>query len=150
MFSRILLPQDGSPLAEQALPRAAALDERFQAELILLKVLVLLASNLNLPPGAVKKAKIATRELARDYLKRIASARLQDTDLPITAVTLDGRPHKEIIRFAETEQVDLIVMCTRGFSGISRWLKGSVSDRVVRGTSKPVLLIRPPEKNHDR
>ena len=142
MYSRILLPLDGSPLAEQALPHAAALAECFQAELILLKVLVPLVSNINLPPGAVKKAEIATRELAGEYLDRVA-ARVQDKEIPVKVVTVIGRPHEEIVRFAETEQVNVVVMCTRGHSGVvSRWLMGSVADRVARSVNVPVLLIR--------
>ena len=60
-------------------------------------------------------------------------------------VTIDGRPHVEIPQYAETNQVDLIVMSTRGQSGLSRWLMGSVADRVVRGATVPVLLVRSPE-----
>ena len=56
--------------------------------------------------------------------------------------TIKGRPHKNIIKFAETNQVDLIVMCTRGHSGISRWLMDSVADHVVRAANVPVLLVR--------
>jgi len=46
------------------------------------------------------------------------------------------------VRFAETEQVDLIVISTREHSGLSRWLMGSVADRVLRGANVPVLLVR--------
>ncbi len=141
MYERILLPLDGSPLAEQALPHAAAMAERFQAELILLKVLVPLASNLNLPLGAVKTAESAMRDLAIEYLDRVA-ARVQEKGFPIKAVTVTGRPHEEIVRFAETEPVDIVVICTRGHSGISRWLMGSVADRVARSVNVPVLLVR--------
>jgi len=73
MYHRILLPLDGSHLAEQALRHSVALAERFQAKLILLKVLVPLASNLNLPSGAVKKAEEVTRRLAMEYLERVAA-----------------------------------------------------------------------------
>jgi nucleotide-binding universal stress UspA family protein len=95
----------------------------------------------------VKKAEAATQELANEYLDRVA-ARIQERPFSIITKIKKGRPHEEIIRFADTEQVDLIVMCSRGYSGISRWLMGSVSDRVIRGASKPVLLIRP-EEDHD-
>jgi len=98
MYSQILLTLDGSPLAEQALPHATALAERFQAKLILLKVLVPLASNLNLPPGAAKTAESAMRELAIEYLDRVA-ARVQEKGFPIKAVTVTGQPHEEIVRF---------------------------------------------------
>jgi len=141
MYKRILLPLDGSLLAEQALPHAAAIAEHFQSKLILLKVLVPLASNLNMPPGAVKKAEAATKKLANEYLDRVA-ARVQDKGFPITTVTVSGRSHEKIVHFAEFEQMDIVVMCTRGQSGISRWLLGSVADRVARSANIPVLLIR--------
>jgi nucleotide-binding universal stress UspA family protein len=148
MYNRILLPLDGSPLAELALPHAAALAEHFQAELILFKVLVPLGSSLNLPPRAVKKAEAATREMAKDYLVRVAAC-VQEKEIPIKIVAVDGRPHEEIVRYAEAEQVDVVVMCTRGHSGVSRWLMGSVADRVARSVNVPVLLVRAPKEPRD-
>lgn len=148
MYKSILLPLDGSPLAEQALPHAAALAECFQSKLILLKVLVPLDRNLSLPRGAVKRAETATRELANEYLDRVA-ARIQNKGFPMTTVTVLGRPHEKIVQFAETEPVDIVVMCTRGQSGISRWLMGSVADRVVRSVNVPVLLIRSAKGSKD-
>ena len=148
MYRKILLPLDGSPLAEQAFPHAAALAEHFQSKLILLKVLVPLDKNLSLPPGAVKIAEAATRELANQYLDRVA-ARIQDKGFHITTVTVPGRPHEKIVQFAETESVDIVVMCTRGQSGLSRWLMGSVADRVARSVNVPVLLIRAANRLQD-
>jgi len=107
-----------------------------------------LASSINLPPGAVKRAEAATRELASEYLDQIA-ARVQEKDFSITTVTVPGRPHEEIVRFAETEQVDIIVMCTRGHSGVSRWLIGSVADRITRSVNVPILLVRSPKDSRD-
>ncbi|MEN8172453.1 MAG: universal stress protein [Chloroflexota bacterium] len=141
MYKRILIPLDGSLLAEQALPHAAALAEHFQAELILLKVLKPLSINLNLPPDFVKNHKDATRKLAGEYLDRVA-ARLQGKGIFKKIVSVIGRPHEEIVRFAEAEQVDVVVMCTRGTSVISRWLMGSVTDRVSRSLNVPVLFVR--------
>jgi nucleotide-binding universal stress UspA family protein len=89
----------------------------------------------------VKTAESAMRELAIEYLDRVA-ARVQEKGFPIKAVTVTGRPHEEIVRFAETEPVDIVVICTRGHSGISRWLMGSVADRVARSVNVPVLLVR--------
>jgi len=65
---------------------------------------------------------------------------------PAQMVTIEGRPHWQIIQYAEINQMDLIVMCTRGQSGLSRWLMGSVSDRVVRGANVPVLMVRSQKK----
>jgi nucleotide-binding universal stress UspA family protein len=60
----------------------------------------------------------------------------------VHGVTVEGYPHHEIVGFAEENQIDLIVICTRGLSGLSRWLMGSVADRVVRGATVPVLLVQ--------
>ena len=78
-------------------------------------------------------------------LERIAAG-IREQDIPVQVITTEGRPHLEITRFAEDNQVDLIVMCTRGQSGLSRWLMGNVSDRVVRGAGLPVMLVRAQKK----
>jgi nucleotide-binding universal stress UspA family protein len=67
---------------------------------------------------------------------------VKDRGISVKLATIVGRPHLQIIQYAETNQVDLIVMSTRGQSGLSRWSMGSVADRVVRGAGVPVLLVR--------
>ena len=141
MYKRILLPLDGSALAEQALPHAVVQAERFQAELVLLRVLEPLPRDRGVSHEAIRRAEELTNTLAREYLEGIAAS-AQERGIPMQVVTIEGRPHVEILRFAETNQVDLIVICARGRSGLSRWLMGSVADRVVRGASIPVLLVR--------
>jgi nucleotide-binding universal stress UspA family protein len=83
----------------------------------------------------------ATRVSALEYLERVA-VNVQEHGIKIQMVTIVGHPHIQIIEYAETNQMDLIVMCTHGRSGLSRWLMGSVADRVVRGASVPVLVVR--------
>jgi len=141
MYKRILIPLDGSPLAEQALPHAIAHAERFRAELVLLKVLIPLSRRHSMSEAALQQAEEATDKLATEYLERVAAG-AREHDIVVQVFTTEGRPHLEITRFAEANRVDLIVMSTRGQSGISRWLMGSVADRVVRGASVPVLLVR--------
>ena len=141
MYRRIMVPLDGSPLAEQALPHAIAHAKHTGAELILLRVLVPLSRSHGPPEAALRRAEESTAADAADYLERIAAG-ISEQDIPVQVVTTEGRPHLEITGFVEDNQVDLIVMSTRGQSGISRWLMGSVADRVVRGASVPVLLVR--------
>ena len=141
MYQRILLTLDGSPLAEQALPHAIALAERFQSELVLLRVIVPLMRAAPFADAALQRAEEATMTFVREYLERV-TADVQERGIKVQAVTLVGRPHVQIIQYAETNQVDLVVICTRGQSGLSRWLMGSVSDRVVRGVGVPVLLVQ--------
>ena len=141
MYKRILLPLDGSPLAEQALPHAIAIAERFQAELILLRVLIPLPKPMATAEAALQRAEKERAVFVREYMERVA-ADVVEHGITVEIITNGGRPHLEIIQYAETNQVDLIVICSRGQSGLSRWLMGSVSDRVVRGANVPVLLVR--------
>jgi nucleotide-binding universal stress UspA family protein len=141
MYKRVLIPLDGSPMAEQALPHAIAQAGRFQTELILLKVLEPFAHARGMSIGDLERIKQQASTWAREYLERLA-ADVRQQGIEVQAVTIDGRPHVQIPQFAETNQVDLIVMSTRGQSGFSRWLMGSVADRVVRGAAVPVLLVQ--------
>jgi nucleotide-binding universal stress UspA family protein len=141
MYKRIMLPLDGSALAEQALPHAIAQAERFEAELILFMVLSPPPRHSALVGATVQKVMEATRVSALEYLERVG-VNVQEHGIKIQIVTIVGHPHNQIIRYAETNQMDLIVMCTRGQSGLSRWLMGSVADRVVRGAKVPVLVVR--------
>jgi nucleotide-binding universal stress UspA family protein len=141
MYKRILVPLDGSLLAEQALPYALAQAEKFGAEIVLLKVLQPLSEPTFSAPSAVRAAEKASALLVRDYLDGVA-ARLQVQNIPIQVALVEGKPYVEIIRFAEENRIDLIVISTRGQSGWSRWLLGSVADRVVRGATVPVLLVQ--------
>jgi nucleotide-binding universal stress UspA family protein len=141
MYERILLTLDGSELAEQALPHAIAQAERFRAELILLRVLEPFPEAGILWQEDVKRAEKQALDQARDYLEGIA-ATIQDRRMAVKPTVIQGQPGLAIVRFAETNGVDLIVISTRGRSGLSRWLMGSVADRVVRGATMPVLLVR--------
>ena len=145
MYKLILIPLDGSPLAEQALPHAISLAEHFRSELVLLRVLIPLPSTVTTTEAALKRATEEAAVFAREYLDRVAAG-VQERGINVQMVTIGGRPHYQIIQYAETHQVDLIVMSTRGQSGLSRWLMGSVSDRVVRGAKVPVLMVRAHKK----
>ncbi len=140
MYKRILVPLDGSDLAEEALPHALAQAGCFHSEIFLLKVLELFPKDRRLSGSIVNEAYELTTTLAIDYLQQIA-LRAREHNIPVQVATLEGRPHVEIIRFAEINQIDLIVISARGQSGVGRWLMGSVADRVARGASIPVLLI---------
>jgi nucleotide-binding universal stress UspA family protein len=141
MYKRILVPLDGSRLAEQALPHAAAHAAAFGAEIILLKVLEPLPEPSMSSPRAIRSAEAASAELAQEYLEGVAAG-LQAEGHGVEAAIEEGRPYVQIIRYAEENNVDLIVMSTRGYSGLSRWLLGSVADRVARGATVPVLLVQ--------
>ncbi len=141
MYKRILVPLDGSKLAEHVLRHAAIHAERFGAEIVLLKVLGPLPEPSMAGRAVVHSAEAASARLAQDYLEGIAAG-LREQGLPTQTATIEGKPYVEIIRFAEEHEIDLIVMSTRGHSGLSRWLLGSVADRVARGATAPLLLVQ--------
>ncbi len=141
MYKRILVPLDGSKLAEQALPHAGVQAGQFGAEIVLLKVLGPLPEPSMAGRGGIRSAKAASAQLAQDYLEGVADG-LREQGLPTQIATVEGKPYVEIIRFAEENDIDLIVMSTRGHSGLSRWLLGNVADRVVRGARAPLLLVQ--------
>jgi nucleotide-binding universal stress UspA family protein len=141
MYSRILVPLDGSKLAEQAVPYASAQAACFGAQIILLKVLGPLPEPAMAGRSVVRGAEEASADLARQYLETVADP-IREQGIDVEVLTLEGKPYVEIIGYAEEAQVDLIVISTRGYSGLSRWLLGSVTDRVARGATVPVLLVQ--------
>jgi nucleotide-binding universal stress UspA family protein len=145
MYKRVLIPLDGSALAEQALPHAIAQATHFQAELILLKVVEPFPHARGMSLADLEQISQQSRIWADEYLERLATG-IQQQGVSVQKVIIEGRPPAGIAEYAETNQVDLIVMSTRGQSGLSRWLMGSVADRVVRGATIPVLLVRAEQK----
>jgi nucleotide-binding universal stress UspA family protein len=148
MYKQILVPLDGSKLAEQALPHATVHAGQFGAEIVLLKVLGPLPEPSMAGRGVVRSAEEASARLAHDYLEAIAAG-LRERGFPTRTAILEGKPYIEIIRFAEENEIDLIVMSTRGHSGLSRWLLGSVADRVARGATVPLLLVQARAETED-
>lgn len=136
MFDKILVPLDGSELAEAIVPHAEAVADRHQAEVILLQVLS--AKRVN-PTRAAKE-----RHESEDYLMGVEQRLLEEGMNARYTIRHGSDPAAEIVDYAEVNKVDLIAMSTHGRSGMSRWLFGSVASRVLQGTGKPILLIRSP------
>ena len=145
MYRRILLPLDGSDVAEQAIPFAVAQAERFRAQLDLLRAVEPIMDPLSLT--ALDDLVQQREEWARDYLESVAT-KTRERGIQVRIVVMQEVPHIAITRYAEMNKVDLIVLCSRGHSGPSRWMMGGVADRVVRGARVPVLLVRPSKKYH--
>ena len=145
MYKKILVPLDGSDLAEKVLPHAVALAKDSRAEVTLLTVVQLslgfTAAKLEAIPEAAAERKTALRAEALTYLEKIQRD-LKEQGVPARPVTLDGDVATQIIAYAEQEGFDLVAMATHGRSGIDRFVMGSIAEKVVRHTAKPVLLIR--------
>lgn len=143
MYKRILLTLDGSLMAERAIPIAVNHAICFQSSLYLLRVIPPLAKSYPSGKATLSAFQYAEEQLAiiaNDYLEKIA-ADFQEEGIPLQVATRIGVPYQEIIKFSQENDIDLIVMCTRGESGFTRWLVGSITDHVIRGSQAPVLVV---------
>jgi nucleotide-binding universal stress UspA family protein len=140
---RILVPLDGSDVAEQILPSAVSIAQAFGADMILFQVPIVYVSGSLIGEWYLPfQGVIATAERdAQTYLDRVA-CRLREQRVNVSTATQIGAVAESIIGYAEANRIDLIAMCTHGRTGRGRWTLGSVADRVLRGSSMPILLVR--------
>ena len=137
MFKKILVPLDGSNLAEQILPRVEQLVEFCKAEITLLQAVMSYKVN----PQEEKEERAQLTQTAQSYLDTVA-ARLQKKDIPARAVVTYGKDAVQICDYAKQNKFDLIAMASHGRSGMTRWALGSVADKVLNCSDVPVMLIR--------
>lgn len=151
MYQKIMVPLDGSKLAECVLPYVEELatccataevvlvsvTERIQGYRPITRYGQPLGERL-IPEAVGKKERQAQR-----YLDRIAK-RLEAKGIKVRTEVLLGKPAEEIVIHAKYNGCDLIAMASHGRSGPSRWTHGSVADRVFRAASVPVLMVQAP------
>ncbi len=144
MYKKILVPLDGSGLSESVLSHVVTIATSCQVpEVVLMRV----REPLDKSVKETLDAKIASQldeayhDEAANYLEKIATT-LKRKGIAVKVEVLLGNPAEEIIKYSRRSGVDLIIMSTHGRSGVSRWVFGSVADKVIRQTEVPVL-IRP-------
>jgi nucleotide-binding universal stress UspA family protein len=148
-LGKILVTLDGSEFSERAIESAVALGEPFDAEYVLLMVLeppypVVDPNGLMVVP-LDPEAERKLRESAQRYLEGHA-ARLRQRGLEVGTQVADGLPvARTILAEADRIKADLIAIASHGVGGLERVVVGSVADKVVRGTTHPVLVVRPGE-----
>ena len=91
----------------------------------------------------VKDLMAKEERAAKRYLSKKESA-LRNKGVKVVSASLRGKPAQTILQYAEDNSVSLITLATHGFSGITRWVYDSVASKIIEGSSKPVLLVRPP------
>jgi nucleotide-binding universal stress UspA family protein len=156
MFTSILLTTDGSEVAERAAPYAVRLADTFDATLHVVYVVDTDAIGYALGSEQVNRLVAGDLEGMTDVHERAASAidRVRDyadeAGLEIAPAIEVGDPHTVIVRFAEENDVDLVVMTSQGRGGVRRMVMGSVTERVTRSLDIPVLIVDaeslPPEE----
>ena len=150
MYERILVPLDGSKIGEAALPHVEELVSRLspevKAEVTLFQVLSSLTHDIvagevatSIPYTDEEVEQI--KKKAMDYLDK-AGESLKSKGAIVRCKVAVGKAAEEIIKAAGEINADLVAMSTHGRTGLSRWAFGSVTDRVLRGGTIPVLMVR--------
>jgi nucleotide-binding universal stress UspA family protein len=134
----ILVPLDGSALAEGALPRALELAEVSGARVLLLRA-AQASTRLGADPTG---AQVKVVSEAEAYLAEVQQRLTRQSRVTVETSVWYGPAAHAIVEAARIRKVDQIVMTTHGRSGLGRLLLGSVAESVLRGTSTPILLLR--------
>jgi len=136
-FDRILVPLDGSECAENILPKVEKLATDLKASIALLRV----AYASTFPGVDPTEAEVTVVREAEDYLRKIEE-RLKAKGFRVDSHVRYGDEAEEIMDHAGQKDIDLIAMSTHGRSGVKRFLLGSVAEKILRHSPKPIFLVR--------
>jgi nucleotide-binding universal stress UspA family protein len=154
MFNHILVPLDGSHLAEAALPTAMALANKFESEITLAFVvqpphIIMTAANGTAYVQLLSEMRHHANQEAENYIYSHRGS-LRQQGFTVHAQVVEGEDVAgALLEVAANHKIDTIVMSTHGRGGISRWVFGSIADKVLRQATMPVLLIRAKEEKVD-
>lgn len=150
MFQHILVPLDGSSRAEQVLPVAARLAHVSGGDITLLTVIGMTPEATSYPmAGPFLPQHVFQQDLAqvRSYLDQVAQ-RSDLAGIVLTKQAVLGDPAATILSHAEQQSVDLIMIASHGYTGMKRWILGSVSEKIARHAPAPVFIFREGEPLH--
>ena len=150
MYKKIMVTLDGSELAECVLPHVEGFIKGFPESRV---VFVRMVEPVPIPsmPGdlrSIKEISLEDRDAerksnAQDYLNNVIE-RIKTEPSNLDAEVIVGRTADGLADYARKNDIDLILIATHGRSGISRWVRGSVADKVLRSANVPVLMVRTP------
>ena len=147
MYQKILVPLDGSELAECVLPHVESIAKGCGVgSVVFLRVLdtyMPSAAHAYLSESLKQEIEEGNEKAAREYLDEVIG-RVNLNGIEIQQQLITGRVAESIAEYATRNDVDLIAIATHGRSGVSRWAWGSVADRVLRSACVPVLMVRAP------
>jgi nucleotide-binding universal stress UspA family protein len=155
MIDRILVPLDGSKLAEKALPYAGNLAEKFEAEIVLVRVIqptpiksfyddtMFNGAGYGSMPSYGSSTYGQTDVNLSNFYLTSAQTKLRRRNLAVRTIIAEGYPESDtIVDLARREMIKLVVMRTHGRSGASRWEHGSVADGILHCAPCPIFLVR--------
>lgn len=142
-ISKILFPTDFTEGSEAAIPFVADLTRKFNAKLYIVHVLydINRATGWYVPHASTTELSSLMEKSAKEQLDRVAIEEMRDYP-NIERKVIIGSPAEEILRFAEKNNIDLIIMGTHGRKGLDKILFGSTAEKVVRSSRFPVLTVR--------
>ena len=147
MYKKIMVPLDGSEVAECVLPHVEAFIKGFNtSDVILVRVVEPERSyrgDYAVSTEMLAKRESETKSYAKDYLDKIGN-RLKHEGAALHAEVIVGSVTESLANYAEKNDIDLILIATHGHSGITRWVRGSVADKILRSANVPVLMVRAP------
>jgi nucleotide-binding universal stress UspA family protein len=148
MYQHIMVPLDGSELAECVFPHLEVVARGCNVEKVtLVRVVEPLhlrgGVETHIPPEERQRLDAAAIKVAKSYLDQIVE-RLKQGGLDVESGVLYGRVVDELADYADKNEVDLIIISTHGHSGISRWVWGNTADRILRAVCAPVFMVRAP------
>jgi nucleotide-binding universal stress UspA family protein len=149
MIKRLLVPLDGSALAESALVVAGDLAEALSGVLVLARVVPPPAPGRFYAPNLLEQVEEAQAKEAKEYLTSVA-ARLREDRLAVETKVAKGEAALTIVRLAAREQCQVIVMGSHGMGGVGWQVFGSVAQKVLHSSPLPVLIVRPPPEELER
>ncbi len=142
MYHRMLVPLDGSELAEVVFTYAKELAGRLDIDVTLLHVAAPDGKNmLPMQQAYIKRAAEKVKKQARDVQQIIGMEQAAEA-VKVSGEIIEGYPAEEILKYAEEHEFDLILLATRGHSGLRRWSIGSVASKVLSASKIPVWLVR--------
>lgn len=152
MYSNILVPLDGSDLAEKALPYAVDLAKLDGATVHLVYVFTSHPEGVVPVSGLSQDLSMAqtnewSRQIQEANISRVqgyldhTSSNLQKDGIETQTALLEGSPHEELVKYAKQNNVDIVTICSHGRGGLKRMLIGSVTDKIIRSGETPVLVI---------
>ena len=155
MYNKIMVPLDGSELAECTLPHVEAFITGCQVNtIVFVRVIestpltsrgssITSQKDLERLTASSKRIEEERKSSAEEYLKQVVSQLKQD-GVKFQTEVLIGKVADKLVDCTEANDIDLILIATHGRSGVSRWVRGSIADRVLRASKVPVLMVRAP------
>jgi len=152
MYNKIMVPLDGSVLAECVLPHVDGFVTGCQVKTVVFVRVIEPVHISAISPTASpqfsqtlqENAEILEREekaSAERYLKEVLS-RVKRGEIKYKTDVLVGKVADSLVDYVDANEIDLVLIATHGRSGISRWVRGSIADRVLRSSRAPVLMVR--------